>query len=322
MKILIAGGTSFVGRAIAWSAVRAQHEVTIINRGVTPSDLPDSVHRLIGDRAGDLSALSGHSFDVTIDTVAYRPRDVEILANAIANRGGHHIQISSVSSYLEPDAPGGSEATLHLLDEPGLDPLAPVTGSTYGPLKAACERSAAGLFETTTFIRPTFVIGSHDATLRFPYWVERVRRGGLVAVPGPRSNFIQYIDARDLGDFVIHVAQKSLVGAFHTAGPYPADHLVDMVESIARHIGPRGTRIAEVAPDLVLDQGLGTKFPLWTGRQSENMLSVDSSLALANGLALRPLEDSVDDVVQWWGEKQWPSHWLTHTDEQTLLASQ
>jgi 2'-hydroxyisoflavone reductase len=322
MKILIAGGTSFVGRAIAWSASREGHDVTVINRGVTPNDLPDSIHRLIGDRQGDLSSLDGHHFDATIDTVAYRPSDVTNLARALGERGGHHIQISSVSSYEEPSSPGGTETTMTLRHDPSLDPQTPVTDATYGPLKAASERAATDLFgERTTFVRPTFVIGSHDKTLRFPYWVERVRRGGSVAVPGPRANFIQYIDARDLADFVVGVAEKTLLGSFHTAGPFPADHFVNMVETIARLVGPPSTRVIEVSPQLVHEQGFDDKFPLWTGSQSENMLSVDSSLAFANGLTLRPIAESVDDVVAWWSNRDWPSHWLTSEQELSLLAA-
>ena len=322
MRVLIAGGTSFVGRAIAWSALREGHDVTVINRGVTPTDLPDRVHRLVGDRKGDFSALAGLTFDVTVDSVAYLPHDVEVLAEALDDRGGHHIQISSVSAYAEPEFPGATEATATIIDDPDIDLNGPVTGATYGPLKAACERAATRLFgEHATFVRPTFVIGSHDATLRFPYWVERVRRGGIVAVPGPRANVMQYIDARDLGDFVVRIAEESLTGAFHVAGPYPATHFVDMVEQIARHVAPVGTVIREVGPDVVIAEHLESKFPLWTGKASENMLDVDNSLALAHGLLLRAFEESVDDVVSWWADREWPSHWLTSDDEERLLRA-
>ncbi len=205
MRILIVGGTSFVGRGVAWAALNAGHDVTVINRGQTPSDLPESVTRLVGDRQGDLSALDGLSFDVTVDAIAYRPVDVDALASVLGTRGGHHIQISSVSAYEDPPSEGATEETLTIVNDTDLAPDAEVTGETYGPLKAACERSAEEHFgEQLTIVRPTFVIGSHDATMRFPYWVERLRRGGNVAVPGPRDNALQYIDARDLGEFVAH----------------------------------------------------------------------------------------------------------------------
>ena len=187
MRILIVGGTSFVGRAVAWSALNAGHDVTVINRGQTPSDLPESVTRLVGDRHGDMSALADVSFDVTVDAIAFRPADVDVLATALEDRGGHHIQISSVSAYEDPPSEGATEESATLWNDESLARDAEVTGETYGPLKAACERAAEEHFgEQLTIVRPTFVIGSHDATLRFPYWVERLRIGGNVAVPGPR----------------------------------------------------------------------------------------------------------------------------------------
>src|ERR1700688_3385761 len=142
MRILIVGGTSFVGRAVAWAALNAGHDVTVINRGQTPNDLPETVTRLIGDRTGDMSALADLSFDVTVDAIAFRPVDVDVLAAALGQRGGHHIQISSVSAYEDPPAEGATEETATLWHDPALAPDAEVTGETYGPLKAACERAA------------------------------------------------------------------------------------------------------------------------------------------------------------------------------------
>ena len=108
MRILIVGGTSFVGRGIAWAALNAGHDVTVINRGQTESDLPDSVTRLVGDRHGDMLALEGLTFDVTVDAIAFRPVDVDVLAAALGTRGGHHIQISSVSAYEDPPSDGAT----------------------------------------------------------------------------------------------------------------------------------------------------------------------------------------------------------------------
>ena len=269
---------------------------------------------------GDFSALAGHSFDVTIDTTAYLPRDVEVLADGLDGHGGHHIQISSVSAYADPSSPGATEATAQLIDDPDLDLDGPVTTVTYGPLKAACERRALARFgPATTFVRPTFVIGSHDATLRFPYWVERARRGGVIVVPGPRTNVVQYVDARDLADFVLLVARDALSGAFHVAGPTPSGHFVQMVEDIVRHVAPANTVVREVSPSQVTEAGLDAKFPLWTGPRSVNGLAVDASLALHHGLVLRPLEQSIDDVVTWWADRPCPEHWLTSDDEARLV---
>lgn len=322
MRILIIGGTSFVGRAISWSAWHHGHDVAVLNRGVTPNDLPVKIERLVGDRQGDLSVLAGRSFDVTIDAIAFRPSDVEHLASALEDRGGHYVQISSVSAYGDPGFEGATEDSISISNDNALDLDGPITEKSYGPLKAASERAGREHFgETSTIVRPTFVIGAHDVTLRLPYWVERVRRGGEIAVPGPRANAMQYIDARDLANFVVHAAEVELIGAFHVAGPQPTGRFVEMVEQIASLHAPPETTIREVSAERVLEFNLAHKFPLWTGRDSENVLALDSSLALANGLDLRPLSDSLDDVTLWWGERAWPEHWLTSTDETRLLGA-
>jgi 2'-hydroxyisoflavone reductase len=322
MKILIVGGTSFVGRAVALSAWRRGHEVTVINRGVTPDDLPAGVERLVGDRGRDLSALEPRSFDATIDSTAYRPSDVARLAAALGRRGGYYLQISSISAYRDPEAPGATEETAELWGEDGLDPEAPVTGETYGPLKAASERAASAHFgPEVAIVRPTYVIGGHDATLRFPYWVQRARRGGVVAVPGPRESAMQYVDARDLANFVVGITGAGTTGAFHVAGPNPATGFADVVERVVRHAGPAGASVRVVDPERVRAAGLAAKFPLWSGGQSETALALDSTKAVEHGLFLRPLEESVDDVLEWWGDRAWPAHWLSEEEERALLAA-
>ncbi len=322
MRILIVGGTSFVGRGIAWAALNAGHDVTVINRGQTPSDLPESVTRLVGDRQGDMSALEGLAFDVTVDAIAFRPVDVDVLSFALGNRGGHHIQISSVSAYEDPPNEGATEETATLWDDATLARDAEVTGETYGPLKAACERAAQQHFgDQLTLVRPTFVIGSHDATLRFPYWVQRLLRGGNIAVPGPRDNALQYIDARDLGEFVVTLATNSTLGAFHAAGPYPPGRFFDVIQSISEQVSPHDTRLVEISPRHIKSHHLETRFPLWSGSKSETALAVDPAKAVAAGLTFRDLSDSVEDVIEWWDDREAPSWWLTREQEAMLVRT-
>ncbi len=319
MKVLIVGGTSFVGRAISWSAWHHGHEIAVLNRGITPNDLPESVERLRGDRQGDLSALADRTFDVTIDVTAYRPGDVERLALALGGRGGHYVQISSISAYEDPAREGATEETASLWPAGSVDPEGPITAETYGPLKAASERAGLMFFgQDATMIRPTYVVGSFDSTLRFPYWVERLRRGGEVAVPSPSDIALQYVDARDLANFVVRVADDALRGAFHVAGPPPPTSFRDVIEAVAAHVAPVGTTLHQVTVGRA--QRLGGKFPLWSPT-SENVLALDSALALSQGLDLRPLESTVDDVLEWWGDRAWPEQWLTPEEESRLLAS-
>lgn len=322
MRILIVGGTSFVGRAIAWSAWHHGHEVSVLNRGVTPHDLPEAIERLVGDRHGDLSVLAGRTFDATIDAIAYRGADVDALADALGARGGHYVQISSVSAYRSPEGPGGTEATLALWDDDGLDPDAAVSATTYGPLKAAAERAGLRRFGAgSAFVRPTYVIGAHDATLRFPYWVARARAGGTIAAPGPRDSYLQYVDARDLANFVVRVADDGLAGGYHVAGPSGGDRFIAVIERVVAHVAPPDAAVVEVDARRVLAEGLGDRFPLWSGPESENVLALDATLALSHGLSLRPLEDSVDDVVAWWDDRPWPAQWLGRDEESRLLRA-
>jgi hypothetical protein len=159
-------------------------------------------------------------------------------------------------------------------------------------------------------------------TLRFPYWVERCRRGGTVAVPGPREVALQYIDARDLAAFTVKLVGDETSGAFTAAGPWPAARFVDVVEEIAGHVGPPGTAVVEVSPEAVERHGAAGKFPLWGGPTNELVMEMDPSAAIAAGLQLRPLAQSVDDVVEWWQDRPWPDHWLTGDEEAALLTGE
>ncbi len=168
-------------------------------------------------------------------------------------------------------------------------------------------------------IRPTFVVGAHDVTLRFPYWVERVRRGGEVAVPGPLEGRLQWIDARDLANFCLQVAEDATLGAFHTAGPSTSQRFFQTIEEIAAQIAPAGTTLHLLDPGAVADAGLGSKFPLWSPDE-ELIMALDSSHAIDYGLRLRPLADSVSDVLEWWGDQPWPDRWLSPDEERRLLS--
>ena len=319
MRILIAGGSSFVGRAITWAAVEAGHDVTVINRGVTPSDLPDSVTRLVGDRKGNLSALAGRTFDATIDTIAYQPADVVALAEALDGHGGHHVQISSVSAYQEPTVAGAREGDVRLFDDGTVDPASPVTGTTYGPLKAACEHEAVRRYGgDLAVLRPTYVIGAYDKTMRFPYWVHRVARGGRVAVPGPVTNDLQWIDARDLGAFAIRVAQERVSGAVHvTSEPLAMDAVIrETAEALGVDV-----EIVEVPAPIVLERNLLAALPLWAGPTGSLSLRMDSSAARGLGLTVRTLADSVRDTAQWLRAQTVHEHWLSASAEAELLAS-
>jgi len=319
MKILVIGGTSFVGRGIALAAHERGHDVTVFNRGETPTDLPAAIHRLVGNRQSDLSALEGCTFDATIDAIAYQRRDVELLHAAMGARVGYYLQISSISAYQDPEFDQADESTPRL-ELGDVDPNANVTGATYGVLKAECERTAEGLFGSSIgILRPTFVVGGHDKTFRFPYWVARIQKGGRVAFPGPRTNALQWIDARDLGTFAVLLAEQRFAGAVHALGSSPALSFGETLDRIAAHVAPAGTTLVEVDPKHLEDSSWYAKFPLWTGTSSQTALNMSNAKALSLGLTLRTLEESVDDTAAWFGTREWPGHWLSEADESALL---
>ena len=309
MNVLVVGGSSFVGRAIVLALVERGHSVTVLNRGVTPTDLPASVSRLVADRRVDLSILEDRRFDATVDAIAYQRRDVEILHQTLGERAGYYQQISTVAAYQTPTRTGADEST-PLLELGNLDPNSPVTGATYGALKAECERAARELFgESTGVLRPTYIIGSHDHTLRFPYWVARLERGGRVGFPGPRENPFQWIDARDLGEFSARLVEGRVAGEFNVLGTHPPLSFGETLERIAARVAPAGTILEEIGPERLTDPVWRQRFPLWSGLLAETTLTLDNSRALAQGLTLRSLEESVDDTAAWFRGKPWPETW-------------
>jgi 2'-hydroxyisoflavone reductase len=194
MRILIIGGTAFVGRHIAQAALDAGHQLTLFHRGRTgPGLFPQAAH-LTGDRDLDLHALRAGRWDATVDVCGYLPRQVEALTEALDGRGGRQLFISSTSVYQTPVAPGfGEDAPLAELADPFVEEI---TGETYGGLKVACEQTLGRLYgAAATVVRPTYVIGPYDHSGRFAWWVERLARGGAVLAPGDASDPIQVIDA-------------------------------------------------------------------------------------------------------------------------------
>jgi 2'-hydroxyisoflavone reductase len=298
MRILIMGGTAFVGRHIAQVAIDGGHEVTLFHRGRTGAGLfPEATH-VTGDRNESLAGLAEGSWDATIDVSGYLPRQVRSLAAALDGRGGHYLFISSASVYRTPVAPGfGEDAPLAELADPATEEI---TAETYGGLKVACERTAAELFGAaeTTIIRPTYVIGPYDKTYRFTYWVERIAAGGEVLAPGDPADPIQVIDARDLATWTLKLAGGPGGGVYHAVSPAPPFGFGQLLEAIAARVAPPGTSLTWVDSSFLLESGLDDEaLPLWPGADAEHDINAASpAAALAEGLAPRPLGDTVADI--------------------------
>jgi 2'-hydroxyisoflavone reductase len=315
------GGTQFVGRHIADAALAEGHDVTLFHRGVTGPDLfPEATH-LLGDRNEDLSALSSRGWDATIDVCAYVPRHVTSMADALGGRGGHYTYISTISVYADPPEPGITEdAPLRALEGP---PTEIVTGDTYGALKAACERAARDAFSSLSIVRPSYVVGPHDHTERFTWWVRRFARGGEILAPGPPDDPLQVIDARDLARFTVSVTESKTDGTSHTMTPPPPFTFADMFEVLARTAGAPGHVVTWVDERFLLDAGVKEgEIPLWGARDPQRfVLAADPRRALGQGLSPRPLEDTIRDTIEWARSSPAdPSAGLSPEREAELLA--
>jgi 2'-hydroxyisoflavone reductase len=298
MRILVIGGTAFVGRHIAEAAIAAGHDVTLFHRGQTGAELFPQATHLTGDRNSDLSALAGGRWAATIDVCGYLPRQVRTLAEALDGRGGHHVFISSTSAYRTPVARGFTEdAPLAELANPTTQEI---TDQTYGGLKAACERAVTELHGAAgaTIVRPTYVIGPHDHSGRFTWWVKRLARGGTVLAPGDPGDPIQVIDARDMASWIVSMIERSVIGVFHAASPAPPFGFGDMLQAIASEVAPPDTNLAWVASEFLLAEGENElSLPLWPGADSESDINAaDPAAAVAARLTWRPIRRSAAEI--------------------------
>lgn len=320
MRILVIGGTRFVGRHFVEQAVGRGHEVTVFHRGRTGADLfPDLDHR-IGDRDTDLSTLTEGEWDATVDTCAYLPRQVHGLADVLGGRGGHHLLVSSVSVYAAPDGPGIDEdAALIELDDPTVEQ---VTNETYGGLKVLCERAAAERYGTSTvLVRPTYVVGPDDYTWRFPWWVQRIAQGGTVPAPGPADAPAQVIDVRDMGAWMVRLLEAGESGAFHAASPAPVFTWREQLEATVAAVGPAGTTLSWVTPADVEAAGIDAgAFPLWSGDDPDVwVMAADPSRAFGTGLTPRPLEETIRDTLAWTRSASMPDGTGVTPEQERLL---
>jgi 2'-hydroxyisoflavone reductase len=301
VRVLVVGGTRFVGRHIVKSLLDAGHQVTLFHRGSGDEDpFPQAEHRH-GDRDGDLAALAEGEWDATVDVSAYVPRQVRALGEALGRAGGRagrYLYISSVSAYADAEEPGITESSpLAVLTDPDAEE---VTDATYGGLKALCEYAAVEVFGSETLIvRPTVVIGPYDDSGRFTYWVRRLADGGEVLAAGPRDQPVQVVDARDLAEFVVRLLEDRASGPFHVAGPPPPHGVADLLDAVREAVAPEGTAIRWIDPATAKENGLdGQALPLWHGGQRRSVAAADPSAALARGLRLRPIGDSARDTLK------------------------
>lgn len=290
MKVLLLGGTQFLGRATAEALRAAGHAVSVFNRGVSPDALPADVERLRGDRDGDLSALQGRRWDACVDFSGYRPHQLRASAGLLRGQVGRYLFVSAVSVYGDP-ATGPVDEDCPLMAPMG-DEVGPIDSLSYGPLKVACEAVVQDVFgPRCTLLRPQVVVGPQDPLDRYAYWVMRSRMAGTMLAPGDGSDHLQVIDVRDLARFAVTLVEGDIGGVFNLAGPR-----FTWAEFIAMLAPPR---VAWVPEPLLRADGLSyNELPLYRHDRGPraSLMHVDNRRALAAGLRLRAPADTLQEA--------------------------
>jgi 2'-hydroxyisoflavone reductase len=308
LRILVLGGTGFIGPHQVRYAVARGHKVTLFNRGRSNPGLfagVEGIEERIGDRApnpGNYDALETGEWDVVIDNPTTRPRWVREAAAAVKGRAGQYVFISTISVYAKNDTPGADEtAALATTTTPDVED-GPTYPPLYGPLKALAEREAQTAFPNrATIIRPGLIVGVGDTSDRFTYWPVRIARGGEVLAP-PADDPVQVIDARDLGEWIIRCCEQKTYGVFNATGPASRFTVGQMLEGTRAAIGAKAT-FTHVTADFLAAQQPPVRgwsdLPVWIPPVGETAGFTQRSIAraLANGLTFRPFADTVKETL-------------------------
>jgi 2'-hydroxyisoflavone reductase len=311
MKLLIIGGTRFVGRALVEVALARGHEVTLFHRGQSNPDIFPDVERILGNRDGELEKLGNRQWDAVIDTCGYVPRIVKASAEYLADKVKTYVFISTISVFKESNIVGRDEdAELATMED---ETIEEVTGESYGALKVLCEKAAeAAMPGRVVQIRPGLIVGPHDPTNRFTYWPVRVRKGGDVLVPDGGSGFAQFIDVRDLADFTIKCLEDGTIGTFNATGPEKPTTIQHVLD-VSKQVTGSNANFVSAPSEWLLEKEVGPwmELPLWLPTLDDQaLMQISIDRAVAKGMKFRSLEDTVRDTLAWYDEikgdeKQW-----------------
>ncbi|MFO1315770.1 MAG: hypothetical protein U1F58_09205 [Burkholderiales bacterium] len=338
MKLLVLGGTRFLGRHVVDAALARGDDVTVFTRGRQPNHWGDRVDARTGNRdpaiPPGLDALADGAWDAVVDTSGYVPRIVRASAELLAPRAGRYLFVSSLSVYADTVAPGLTEsAAVGVLADPATEEVA----KHYGPLKAACERAVTEVLgDRALHVRPGLIVGPHDPTDRFGYWVARFVHPRLLGdrapeavVPAPPERPIQFIDARDLAAWMLALVAGGACGVFNAtsaAGRWTFGHLVDAAIGVA---GAGAPRPAWTGDDVLVERKVEpwTGLPLWlpaTMSDVAGFMAFDCAKAQAAGLATRALSATIADTAQWLAQRDNAGAWkdvLSADAEREILAA-
>lgn len=306
LRILVLGGTKFLGVHIVELALKHGHTVTLFNRGKTNADLFPQLEHLKGDRDAQLDALKGRQWDAVIDDSGYVPRHVRLSAELLAPNVKRYLFISTISVYASFAQPNTEDSPLGKIADESTEK---VDGGAYGPLKALCEKAAeTAMPGRVAVVRPGLIVGPRDPTDRFTYWPARAAHGGDMVAPGTPKDRIQFIDARDLAAFALGLVESQTVGTFNATSPPGMFSMGDLVQAsltaAAATVKPvPPARPVWVAADFLEKQQVQpwSDMPVWIPASGEFSAFAEASVAraLRAGLVIGPIQPTVNDTLAW-----------------------
>jgi 2'-hydroxyisoflavone reductase len=301
MNILIIGGTRFLGRHLVDAARARGHNVTLFNRGKSNPGLFPELETIPGDREQDIEKLSGRGWDAVIDTCGYVPRIVRLSAAGLREAVGRYIFISSISVHSDLRKIGIDESDpVGMLEDESVEEI---TGETYGPLKALCEKTVQEFYgERALVVRPGLIVGPNDPTDRFTYWPVRIAQGAEVLAPEKPEVPTQIVDVRDLSEFIIHLIEENASGVYNATGPDYALTFGRMLET-CKQVSSSDADIRWAGVEFLNQNNVApwSDMPVWIPDTAEEagFSRFDVSKAIQAGLTFRPLEETVRDTIDW-----------------------
>ena len=323
LELLVLGGTGFIGPHLVRYAVARGHRVTIFSRGRRQADLPDAVTRLVGDRNGHLEALVGKRWDAVVDDSATNPDWVHQSAQLLEDSVGRYLFTSSTGVYYPYLTRGLDESVAPHLDVADAKDFS----ETFGVAKARCEREVQQAFGSRGIVvRPTYIVGPGDTSDRFPYWPVRLARGGETLAPGRRDDPVQFIDVRDLAEFMVRLLEEQRSGIYNVAGPRDGLTMPGFLEQAKASLASSSTFTWVDDYDFLAKHEIDEAIP-WARLAGNDygMMSIRNDKAVAAGLTFRPLATTVRDTLAWWptvpaARREHPKFAITTEKETKALA--
>ncbi len=326
-RLLVLGGTGFLGPHVVEAALAKEWEVTLFNRGKTRPELFPNVEKLQGDRDGKLDALGGRSWDAVVDTSGYVPRIVGDSAKLLADAVEQYVFISSISAYA-------SFAKVGIVET---DPVATMPDPTvervmefYGALKALCEQAAeSALPGRVTNVRPGYIVGPGDPTDRFTYWPVRIAKGGDVVAPGKPTGPVQFIDVRDLSAWIVGAIESRHLGIYNLCGPREPIPMSTLLDTCIEVTGSDAKITWIDTPFLEAQKvEIGGDTPIWTPSEGDyaGFGNVSNAKAIATGLKFREVPTTVKDTLAYFTalpetrRKTLRAGWLPQREAEVLAA--